>query len=129
MVAGTGTATVLVAEDDDELRETLAQIIALHGYRVIEASDGERALEQLTTEHVAVLLLDLHMPKVDGLAVLEAIGPPPPAVILHSAFELYSPEQLRQMGLDGKVFRSLRKPVPPVVLISSVEEAIARLSA
>lgn len=123
------TVTVLVAEDDDQLRETLAEIIALRGYRVIEAADGERALEQLSSEDVEVLILDLHMPKVDGLAVLEELDAPPPAVILHSAFELYSPEQLRQMGLEGKVFRSLRKPVPPPVLLSSVAEAVEQLSA
>lgn len=123
------TATVLVAEDDDQLRETLTEIISLRGYRVIEASDGEEALEQLAAEHVEVVILDLHMPKVDGLAVLEELHAPPPAVILHSAFELYSPDQLRQMGLEGKVFRSLRKPVPPVDLISSLEEAVEQLPA
>lgn len=122
-------ATVLVAEDDDQLRETLTEIISLRGYRVIEAADGEQALEQLSAEHVEVLILDLHMPKVDGLAVLEELDPPVPAVILHSAFELYSADQLRQMGLGGKVFRSLRKPVPPRDLIASLEAALRQLPA
>jgi two-component system OmpR family response regulator len=126
-VAKERPATVLVAEDDDQLRETLKEIMSLSGYRVLEAADGERALEQLSTEHVEVLILDLDMPKVDGLGVLERIDGPRPAVILHSAFEYYSPELLRQLGMDGKVFRSLRKPVPPPVLISSVEEAVEQL--
>ena len=128
-VAERQAVTVLLAEDDDRLRETLAEIIAMRGYRVIEAADGERALEQLSAEQVEVLILDLHMPKLDGLEVLERLEGPRPVVILYSAFEFYSTDQLRQLGLEGKVFRSLRKPVPPPVLLSSVEEALGHLSA
>ena len=129
VVAERQAATVLLAEDDDRLRETLAEIIAMRGYRVIEAADGERALEQLSAEQVEVLILDLHMPRLDGLGVLERLDGPRPVVILYSAFEFYSPDQLRQLGLEGKVFRALRKPVPPPVLLSSVEEALGQLSA
>lgn len=92
----------------------------------MEAADGERALQILRERRVDVLILDLHLPRVDGVTVLHQIGPPPPIVIVHSAFEFYSPDQVgRDVG--QRVFRMLRKPVPPPQLLSAVAEAVAAL--
>lgn len=118
---------ILVAEDDAHLRSTLAEVLALHGYSLDQAEDGDQALQRLGARSVDILLLDLHMPKRDGLAVLEAMGPPPPLVILYSAFSLYRPEQLEEMGLRGRVFRVLQKPVSPSGLLAAVSDAVAEL--
>ena len=117
---------VLVAEDDVELRRSLVDLFELSGYTVLEAPDGDRAIE-LLAQRPEVLVLDLHMPKRDGLSVLEALGDPPPLVILYSAFSLYHPEQLFARGLRGKVFRTLRKPVPPEQLLEAVADAMSEI--
>lgn len=118
--------TILVADDDPALRETLADILLLQGYVVLQASDGDEALRVLE-EHVDVVILDLHMPRRDGLDVLERLGPPPPQVVLYSAFALFNPEQLEKRNLAERVFRVLHKPIPPGELLGAVADAIAEL--
>ena len=117
---------VLVAEDDSELRRSLVDLFELPGYTVLEAADGEQAIDRLA-DSPDVMVLDLHMPKRDGLAVLEELGEPPPLVILYSAFSLYHAEQLEERGVRSRVFRAFRKPVPPAQLLHAVADAIAEL--
>lgn len=119
--------TVLVTEDDLHLRTTLVEVLSLHGYTLEQAEDGDDALRRLAAGKVDIMLLDLHMPRRDGLEVLEVMGPPPPLVILYSAFSLYRPEQLDAMGLRDRVFRVLQKPVSPAQLLAAVSDAVAEL--
>jgi two-component system, cell cycle response regulator CpdR len=119
-------SVVLVAEDDASLRGTLAEILELEGHECLEAPDGEAALDMLRAHPVDVLVLDLHMPRRDGVSVLHEIDAPPPAVVIYSAFEFYSPEGVRS-SVGPKVFRWLRKPSPPSQLIAAVAEALSAL--
>ena len=64
--------TILVADDDSATRSNLALLLRSEGYRVVEAADGDAAVEALGDTAVAAALLDLKMPKRDGLAVLRA---------------------------------------------------------
>jgi CheY-like chemotaxis protein len=117
---------VLIVEDEPALRETLGVIFRSEGYETAEAADGEIAHQILAERYVDVVLLDLHLPKLNGVALLELLEPPPPIVIVHSAFEYFSPDEL-QKGIESKVFRVMRKPVPPRQLLSAVLEAVAEL--
>lgn len=118
----TADCCILIAEDDEPLRSTLAELLTTDRHCVLEAGDGEAALEVLRDGDVDVLVLDLHMPKMDGVELLNTIDVPPPAVIVYSAFEFFDAHELRQR-LGTKIKESLRKPVPPAVLISAVESA------
>jgi CheY-like chemotaxis protein len=118
--------TVLIAEDDEALRTTLGAILETEGYDVIQVPGGESALETMREQQVDVLVLDLHMPGLDGLGVLAEIPGSSPLVIVNSAFEYYSPSEVRDR-FGARVFRTLRKPVPPVQLIKAVSEAVAEL--
>ena len=125
--AGTGTTrSVLIVEDEPALRETLRVIFQLQGFETVEAEDGEAALQILNDRYVDVLILDLHLPKLDGATLLQQIASPPPMVIIHSAFEFYPADQIAA-GVGSKVFRMIRKPIPPPELIAAVSEAIAEL--
>ncbi len=113
---------ILVAEDDPDLRETLVDLLASDQHEVIEAEDGEVALDLLRAIAFKVLLLDLHMPKLDGYGVLSQIEVPPPHVIVYSAFEYYDAERLNER-FGAKITAALQKPVPPRVLVSAVQSA------
>ena len=66
--------TVLVADDDAEVRAFLAALLAEEGYAVVQAADGASALEHLRQHPMGlVVLLDLHMPNVSGFDVLHAV--------------------------------------------------------
>jgi CheY-like chemotaxis protein len=59
--------TVLVVEDDDDLREVVAQTLERNGFRVLTARDGQDALDRLEREHApCLILLDLMMPRMSG---------------------------------------------------------------
>jgi two-component system response regulator VanR len=118
--------TVLIVEDEPAVRDTLKVIFRLQGYETVEAEDGEVALQILSTRYVDVLILDLHLPKLNGVSLLQQIDPPPPMVIVHSAFEFYSPDEIGK-GIGSKVFRMIRKPIPPPQLLSAVSAAVAEL--
>jgi CheY-like chemotaxis protein len=118
--------SVLIVEDEPALRETLRVIFQFQGYETVEAEDGAIALEILCDRYVDVLILDLHLPKLNGASLLQQIDPPPPMVIIHSAFEFYSPDEVRK-STGSKVFRMVRKPIPPPQLLSAVSAAVAEL--
>jgi DNA-binding response OmpR family regulator len=117
---------VLIVEDEPSLRETLRVMFQIQGYETVEAADGEVAFEILGNRDVDVLILDLALPKLNGFDLLRRIDPPPPMVIVHSAFEYFSPNEVRD-GVGSKVFRMIRKPIPPPQLLSAVSDAIAEL--
>lgn len=119
--------TVLIADDDPDLRETLADILLLAGYQVLQAADGDEVLLALGRQSVDVLILDMTMPRRDGLSVLEVLEPPRPKVIVLSAFAYYSPEDIDRLGLGTKVTRALQKPTPPARLLAAVHDALAEL--
>jgi DNA-binding response OmpR family regulator len=64
---------VLVVEDEDALRMIVTDELALHGYEVDEAEDGVVALEKLSKTHFDLVILDIHMPNMDGMEVLKSI--------------------------------------------------------
>lgn len=65
--------TILVVEDTELLRRMYSDVLAQSGYRVLQAADGLEALNMLRTETPDLILLDLIMPKMSGLEVLELV--------------------------------------------------------
>lgn len=117
------TRRVLVAEDEAGMRGSLAEILRSAGHIVTEAENGEVALRILNEKPIDVLVLDLVMPVRDGISLLQEIDPPPPVVVVYSAFEYVTPTQLRD-AVGTKVFRTLEKPASPRAIIALVADAV-----
>ena len=64
---------LLVVEDEQSLREGIAKKLRLSGYEVDACEDGEEALDILASEQYDLILLDLNLPKVDGMTVLRTL--------------------------------------------------------
>jgi CheY-like chemotaxis protein len=64
---------VLIAEDNAVNRELLRELLELRGYTVLEACDGQQALDMIERDKPNLLLLDIGMPVLDGLAVIRRI--------------------------------------------------------
>ena len=69
---GTGP-TVLVVEDFEDNRFMMRRLLEMSGYRVVEAVNGEQAVEVAATERPDLILMDLSLPKLDGLAATRRI--------------------------------------------------------
>jgi DNA-binding NtrC family response regulator len=65
--------TVLLVDDEPNVRRVLAALLRKEGYRTLEASDGEEALRTLASSPVHALVADLRMPRMNGLELLEAV--------------------------------------------------------
>src|SRR3569833_3164870 len=77
--------TVLVAEDDDIMRDLVARWLVAAGYQVARASNGEEVIEIVREAKPAAIIMDLTMPRMDGFQVLSqfrVLGLPLPPVIL-----------------------------------------------
>jgi CheY-like chemotaxis protein len=114
-------ARVLVVEDEADLRELLGRWLETKGYEVMEASDGEDAIELLEAgAEPDVILLDLTMPRMDGWTFLAWLRANPHhrdrRVLVASAFARDAPPQ----DVEGLV----AKPFPPELL----ERELARLT-
>jgi CheY-like chemotaxis protein len=118
-------ADVLVVDDEEPVRTSVAEILRSAGYSVLEAVDGQDALDVLESGSVSVLLLDIRMPRRTGIEVLQALESPP-NVILMSAYR-FEGEDKRSVG--HKVFSHLMKPVAPRQLLDEVRAAIDRETA
>jgi CheY-like chemotaxis protein len=64
---------ILIADDDTEMLETLSSMLEGEGYTVVRAENGEEAVELARKELPALVMLDIHMPKMDGLKACKAI--------------------------------------------------------
>ena len=64
-------ATILLADDERNIRATVGRSLRMEGHAVVEAADGEEALRRIEAGEADAVLLDLQMPRMDGLEVLE----------------------------------------------------------
>jgi len=114
-------ATILIAEDDRRVRESLERALRLEGYEVTTVPDGAAALESFDSSAPDLMLLDISMPNVDGLTVCRTIrarGSDTPVVMLTARHEV--PD--RVAGLDAGADDYLVKPF-------ALEELLARVRA
>jgi two-component system, NtrC family, response regulator HydG len=111
---------VLVVDDEPGMRETLVDILEAVGYDVTVAADGQAALDAVLGRPVDVVVMDVQMPKRDGVTVLQELRPPPPAVIMMTAYAL---EERLRLAVDANAFAILHKPFPVGRLLSLVASA------
>ena len=118
-------ATLLIADDDPGLRESLERTLTREGYRVVLASDGNAALERLRGGGIDLVLTDLKMPGLTGIVVLRAAKAiaPDVDVILLTAFGTVE-EAVRAMK-DG-AYDFLTKPFQRAQVLRLIRQALER---
>jgi two-component system response regulator MprA len=116
-----GSPRILVAEDDQRLRESLERVLIFEGYAVDFATDGVEALAAVANEHPDLIILDVMMPNLDGLTAcrrLRSGGDRTPVLMLTARHEIGD----RVAGLDAGADDYLVKPY-------SLDELLARVRA
>ncbi len=116
------THTVLVVEDEEELREMMREALELNGYEVVAVGDGQEALDAIGgIEHLCMVLLDLLMPGMNGWDFFEKMRARPELVdvpvVVHSSAPSRAP---------SGVTRILQKPLKLERLLSVVHEYCAQ---
>jgi DNA-binding response OmpR family regulator len=93
--------TILVVDDEDALREVIQQELSKSGYDVDTAEDGNVALEALKKKNYELVLLDIKMPRLDGIEVLKFIQKETPStkvIMLTALNDLQHALQAKQYG-------------------------------
>jgi CheY-like chemotaxis protein len=123
-------AEILVADDHEDTREILRAYFTAHGFRVREAKNGEEALAELEKACPDAVVLDIRMPKVDGLTVLRTVrancGLRHVPILALSAHAL--PEEVREIAEAG-TDAYLAKPAEPRAVLQAVHSLLAERSA
>ncbi|HEV8217118.1 MAG TPA: sigma-54 dependent transcriptional regulator [Gemmatimonadaceae bacterium] len=118
-------ARILVVDDDPTFRMTTAALLEAEGYSVDTAPDGQQAVEQLKHRPFDLLLVDLRMPGIDGISLVEALrlwGHGVPILMISGFGTVDSAVRALQTGVDD----FLLKPVEPDVLSSRVADLLER---
>ncbi len=120
-----GTETILIAEDDDGLRKLTSTILSHHGYRVIEAVDGQDAVAKFVEnrERISLIILDGIMPKKNGREVYEEIRTITP-VIKAIFLSGYAEDVISKQGVFDPGINFILKPVSPKALLQRVRQVL-----
>lgn len=115
-----GGALILVADDDEAILGVLSRSLAAEGYRVITAKDGETALNLSREQKPDLILLDISMPKKNGLEVLKELAPELP----RTGFMMITgneDEQVAKTCLEMGAFDYIPKPMNLQALMKVIE--------
>lgn len=116
--------TILVVEDEDILREVIVDYLIEEGYQVLEAGDGEEALELFQLNSVDLVILDIVLPKLDGWSVCRRIRKSSgiPIIMLTAR----SDEDDSLLGYELGADDYLIKPYSPRVLMAKVKRFLEK---
>ena len=116
--------TILVADDEKEIRDLLRLYLENEKYNVIEAKDGKQALDMLRSNKVDLCLLDIMMPNIDGYHVLQELRKESnmPVIILSAK----DADSEKILGLNLGADDYISKPFNPLEAIARVNSNIRR---
>ena len=119
--------TILIVDDDSLVRESLKEILNYRGYSCLEAGDGKEAVEFLKENHLDLLLLDLKLPRIDGMEVLkQALGmyPDLPVIMISGHGTIQLAVEATKIG----AYDFLEKPLEAERTLLTVRNALERSS-
>ena len=120
-----GPATIMVVDDDDDIRLLMGQLLRSHGYLVTEASTAAEAEANAIKNHPHLILMDLSMPGTDGLSAIWNIRKQPGMatvpIIIVSAYDAFD---LRAEATAAGCYGYLTKPLDSTQLKMAIKSAL-----
>lgn len=121
------SANILIADDDTVARKLLQRLLEQDGHSVRAAADGEEALELFAEQPGDVVLLDVEMPRLDGISVLERLkathgAEQVPVIMISAVDETESVVRCIEVGADDY----LQKPFNPVILRARINAGLTK---
>lgn len=111
---------ILIVDDEEDLRMLLGDVLTSAGYDITTASDGEEAIATLSTQMFDVVLLDIQMPRMNGIQVLKHINdhhPSTKSIIITGYADLHHATEARKLGAHDFI----AKPYTLEDIMSSIE--------
>lgn len=117
--------SLLIADDDSALRQALRDVFEPRGFRTFLAANGREAIDLIESNDIHCLLLDMHMPDLTGLEILQIVRPrwtQLPAIMLTADHS----KRILQEAVALRAFTVLRKPVSRELVTDTVQRALRR---
>jgi PAS domain S-box-containing protein len=120
-----GTETILLAEDDADLRRLLCMVLKEHGYTTIEAEDGSDAVKKALGHEIDMIVTDVVMPKMNGWEAyqqIKKVKPHVPTLFVSG----YTDDIIHRKGILDEGLNFLPKPITPAQLLGKVRSVLDR---
>ena len=117
--------TILIVDDDQSIRGLMERIVTTAGFKVISASGGQEALDQVTRQHIDIVLLDMNMPRISGMEVLQQLSTQWPeicVIMVTGAADLQTGVKAIKLG----AYDYVTKPFNNDALIFKIQMALVK---
>ena len=112
----------MIIDDSQVVRLQVSRLLATAGYAVVEAIDGQDALDKLTSNpDVTLVFCDVNMPRLNGIEFLERVRPGLPVVMLTTEGQIELRQRAKELGSRGWI----KKPFKPELLVETVRKLTA----
>ena len=120
--------SILIVDDEPVARKSLTDILRLEGYSVASSANGQAAVEHVRTNQIDLMIVDLRMPGMDGLEVVQVVNQlaPDVEIVLLTA---HASTDTAIQALRLRIHDYLQKPAPPAQIVASVKKGLARRTA
>jgi FixJ family two-component response regulator len=122
MTPARGAGPIAIVDDDASVRKALARLLGTHGFATVTHGSGAEFLQSPGLHEVECLLLDVHMPGMPGVEVIEAVREAAtklPVVLMTGRYEV----DFAQRSLDAGASAFLRKPFEEDALLAAIDVA------
>ncbi|RJP29193.1 MAG: response regulator [Candidatus Omnitrophota bacterium] len=104
------TRKILVVDDEKEINETLSEVLTNRGHQMFSAFDGDEAIKIIKENNIDLVLLDMRMPKVDGIEVIKAIKQhsPKTRIMVITGYADTFLQRAKELGVDGFFVKPVR---------------------
>ncbi|MBF0339721.1 MAG: response regulator [Magnetococcales bacterium] len=120
-------ATILVADDDESFRVYLVTILKQAGHTVLEAEDGQSAMERFAASPVDLIITDIFMPKMDGIDLLSALlmdRPQTRVIAISGGYKAMSSQLTLEMARSFGAMDIITKPFQAATVLQKVTQAL-----
>lgn len=115
--------SILVVDDEDMFREILAEGLSFEGAKIVQAPNGQEALEMAMKNHFDAIITDIRMPVMDGIGFIKGLHQKlneMPKIFICSGFSGLSPSDVEKLKVDDY----FQKPFPLSDLIKKVAQSL-----
>ena len=119
--------TILIIEDNTDIRESTAEILELAGYHTITAENGKLGVELAQKQLPALIICDIMMPELDGYGVLYLLSKQPETAVIPFIFLTAKTERIdMRKGMEMGADDYLTKPFDDMELLNAIEGRLAK---
>jgi two-component system cell cycle response regulator DivK len=120
---------ILIVEDNEKNLKLVRDVLTYHGFRILEATNGQDALDLARTQCPALILMDIQLPEMDGIAAFERLRGDPrttqiPVIAVTASATSVDRKRIVDAGFDGYQ----AKPIQVKQFVEEVKKALARRS-